>query len=556
MPGTIDLIVTNGRVITMDDDNPRAEAVAVSGNEIVAVGPKAEIEGLKSPATKVVDAAGKTVMPGLIESHVHIFMGAAELENLDLAPVHGLDNLTAAVRGFAAKRAADKLVYANSVSYNVIGDGVYVTRQDLDRVLPDRPFAMMGADHHTVWANTKALELAGILHGGEVPAGAEIVMAPDGTATGELREPGAFRYVLAHTRTGGRDALGFTEAGEPNPAPTAAERASDRAILKRGLDYCAAYGFTSLHNMDGNFYTLELLQEIDDAGEFTIRCQSPFHMKNFFPIAKLESDAVEMRRRFASERVYSGRVKLFMDGVAESWTAMMLEEYPDKPGCFGDPNYTAEQFKEIAIAADRLGLQIDVHAIADAAIRRTLDGFAAAQTANGKRDSRHRIEHVEVIDPADIPRFKELGVIASMQPTHPPGVVFPLWPVISRLRDRQLPFAYPWSTMREVSVAMPFSSDWPVAPIDPMLSFKAAMTRKPFKPGLPDHRQTLMQCIAGYTRDGAFTEFAEARKGRLSRGLLADIVVMSHDLEALDPEALTEASAVTTIADGRITHQA
>jgi predicted amidohydrolase YtcJ len=234
----------------------------------------------------------------------------------------------------------------------------------------------------------------------------------------------------------------------------------------------------------------------------------------------------------------------------------MLEEYPDKPGCFGDPNYTAEQFTEIAVAADRLGLQIDVHAIADAAIRRTLDGYAAARKVNGTRDSRHRIEHVEVIDPADVPRFKELGVIASMQPTHAPGPVFPPWPVMSRLRERQLPYAYAWSLMREVSPAMPFSSDWPVAPIDPMLSFKEAMTRKPLKPGLPDQRQTLMQCIAGYTCEGAYTEFAEKRKGRLKAGMLADVVVMSHDLEAMDPEALTEARAIATIGDGRITHGA
>jgi hypothetical protein len=556
MANHADLIVTNGRVITMDEANPWAEAVAIKGNMIVAVGSKADVEGMKGKGTKVVDAAGKTVMPGLIESHVHIFMGAGELNSLDLSTTLGADNLTKAARAFAASRPNDKLVYASKVLYNVIGDGIYVTRQDLDKVMPDRPFAMMDAAHHTVWANTKALELAGILHGGKVPTGAEIVMAPDGTATGELREPGAFRYVLAHTPTGGRDTLGFTEAADPSPAPAAAERAADRKILKRGLDYCASYGFTSLHNMDGNFYTLELLQEIDEAGDFSVRCQSPFHMKNFFSIAKMEKDAVDMHRRFASERVYSGRVKLFMDGVSESWTAMMLEEYPDKPGCFGEPYYTAEHFAEIAAAADRLGLQIDVHAIGDAAIRRTLDGYQAARKANGTRDSRHRVEHVEVIDPADIPRFKELGVIASMQPTHAPGLVFPPWPVMLRLRDRQLPYCYPWSTMRDVSPAMPFSSDWPVAPIDPMLSFKAAMTRMPMRPGLPDHRQTLMQCIAGYTRDGAFAEFAEGRKGRLKAGMLADLVVMSHDLEALDPEAMTEARARTTIADGKITYSA
>jgi hypothetical protein len=553
---TADLIITNARVITMDEASPGAEAIAVKGNEILAVGAKSDVEGLKGKGTRLFDAQGSTVTPGLIESHVHLFMGSAELENLDLAPIQGIDKLTKAVAEFAAQHPDDKLVYANSVAYNVIGEGIYVTRQDLDQVLPDRPFAMMGADHHTVWANTKALELAGILHGGDVPKGAEIVMAPDGTATGELREPGAFRYVLAHTRTAGRDSIGFTDAADPDPAPSAKERACDRDLLRRGMKYVAAHGFTSVHNMDGNLYTLELCDEIDKAGDFTIRVQSPFHMKNFFPIAKLEG-ADEMRRRFASERVYSGRVKLFMDGVMESWTAMTLDEYPDKPGCFGDPIFTAEQFNEIAIAADRMKLQIDVHAIADAAIRRTLDGYEAAMKVNGKRDSRHRIEHVEVIDPADVPRFRELGVIASMQTTHAPtGIVFPAWPALSRIRDRQLPYAYAWSTMREVSPAMPFSSDWPVAPVSPMLSFKAGMVREPFKPGMPHHRQTLMQMIAGYTREGAYTEFAEKRKGMLKAGMLADIAVFSADLERTDPAALTDVKAVLTVADGRVTHEA
>lgn len=554
MPSQADLIVTNGRVMTMDDANPNAEAVAVKGNEILATGSRKDIEGLQAKHTRIVDAAGKTVMPGLIESHVHIFMGSAELENLDLAPIQGIDNLTAAVRKFAASRPNDKLIYANSVAYNVIGDGIYVTRHDLDKVLPDRPFAMMGADHHTVWANTKALEAAGILQGAPLPTGSEIVMGSDGLAGGELREPGAFKYVLALTRTGGRDAVGFTEGADPSPPPTAKERASDREILRRGMDYCASFGFTTVHNMDGNFYTLELLQELDETGQFAVRCQSPFHMKNFFPLSKL-AEADEMRRQFNSERVYSGRVKLFMDGVNESWTAFTLEEYPDKPGCFGEPNFTAEQFNEIAVAVDKRGLQIDVHAIADAAIRRTLDGYEAARKANGKRDSRHRIEHVEVIDPADVGRFKTLGVIASMQPTHAPGAVFPPWPAMSRIRERQLPYAYAWSVMREVSPAMPFASDWPVAPVDPMLSFFAAMTRKPFKSGLSDHRQTLEQCIAGYTKDGAYTEFAEARKGRLKAGMLADIAVMDADLERTDPEAIRHVRAAATICDGKVTFQ-
>jgi predicted amidohydrolase YtcJ len=427
------------------------------------------------------------------------------------------------------------------------------TRHDLDRVSPDRPFAMMTYDHHTVFANTRALQAAGILRGGAVPKGSEIVMGADGQATGVLVEPGAFRYVLALTPTGGRDALGFTEAEDPRPAPTAEQRAGDRAIMLRGQKYCASYGITSAHNMDGNFYQLELLEEIDRAGDCHLRCQSPFHYKNTFPLSRL-AEAVEMRRRFASERVSSGRIKLFMDGVIESWTALTLEEYPDKPGCFGDPNFTPAEFNAIAIAADRLGLQISVHAIADGAVRRTLDGYAAARAANGPRDSRHRIEHIETIHPSDLPRFRELGVVASVQPTHAPGIVFPEQPGLSRIRDRDLPYAYAWATLRAAGAPMMFNSDWPVSPLNPMLSVQAAMLRKPYRRGDPEQRQTLEQALAGYTTGAAYTEFMEHRKGMLRPGMLADVAVWSADLERTAPAEIADVAAAVTVCDGRATH--
>ncbi len=549
-----DLVVTNAKVLTMDPVRPSAEAVAVTGNRIVAVGTRAEVEALKAKHTRVVDARGGTVTPGLIEGHLHLFMGAAELDNLNLSGVVGLEALATAVRKYAASKPDLKLVFANQASYTLLGDTVIPSRHDLDRVLPDRPFAMMTYDHHTVYANTKALQLAGVLKGAPVPKGSEIVMGADGLASGELIEPGAFRYILALTPTAGRDALGFTEAEDPNPAPTAAERAIDRAIMLRGQTYCASYGFTSAHNMDGNFYQLELLQEIDAAGDCLLRCQSPFHYKNTFALARL-AEAAEMKHRYASERVSSGRIKLFMDGVIESWTALTLEEYPDKPGCYGAPNFSADEFNALAVEADRLGLQISVHAIADGAVRRTLDGFAAARAANGPRDSRHRIEHIETIHPADLPRLKDLGVVASLQPTHAPGVIFPEQPGLSRVRPRDMPYAYAWETIRKSGAHIMFNSDWPVSPIDPMLSIAGAMTRKTYRPGDPPQQQTLLQALAGYTTGAAYGEHMENKKGMLKVGMLADIAVWSADLERTDPAVLTEVKAIATICDGRVTHQ-
>lgn len=550
-----DVIITNARVITMDDALPFAEAVAVKGNAILAVGGSNEIANLKGPATRIINAAGRTLMPGFIESHVHIFMGAGELDNLDLSGVHGLEELTRRVRAYAGSKPDAKLLYANQVSYSVLGDVRLPDRHDLDRIIPDRPFAMMTYDHHTVFANTAALKLAGVLSGAEVPTGSEIVMGEDGLCTGELREPGAFRYILALTPTKGRDTLGFTEAEDPSPAPEPDERAIDRAVMLRGLKHCAKFGITSLHNMDGNFYTLDLLQEIDEAGDFVCRVQSPFHFKNYFPVTRLD-DAAEMARRFTSERVSSGRVKFFMDGVLESWTALRLTPYPDRSGHLGDPNFTAQQWNEISIYGDRLGLQLNVHAIADGAVRRTIDGYEEARKANGPRDSRHRIEHIEMIDPTDLPRLKALGIVASLQPTHAPGSVFPMEPGRSRLTHEEFGRSYGWRDVQNTGAAMCFNSDWPVAPLDPLISIAAAITRKPYYEGASDQSLALMTVLKGYTSGGAYAEFMENRKGKLKPGMLADLVMLSGDIEKTDPAAIPEMKAVLTICDGRITHEA
>ena len=256
-----DLIVTNGRVLTMDGDAPRAEAVAVRDGRIVAVGDTASVSALEGPGTRVVDAAGGTVVPGFIEAHMHLFSGAAELAHLQLAGVHGFEALRDAIRAYAAERPNATMLVGQGVDYTVLGDE-RVTRHHLDAILPDRPFCMAAPDHHTVWANTRALELAGVLNGRALGPGNEIVMGEDGLATGELREGEAFGPVLALAGEE-RVRLGLSTGGEPNPMPSEAERAADRDIMRRGLAWCARHGITSIQNMDGNLYQLELLAEID-----------------------------------------------------------------------------------------------------------------------------------------------------------------------------------------------------------------------------------------------------------------------------------------------------
>ena len=550
-----DIIITHARVLTMDEGNPRTQALAIAGNRIIAVGTAADIAALKSPATKVIDVQGCSVLPGFIESHMHLFSGAAELDNLNLSGVSGLQPLVSALSAYEASRPGAGLLIANQTNYTVLSDTERLSRHHLDKAVPDRPLICIAPDHHTAWANTRALEVAGILHGRDLSVGNEIVMGKDGTAAGELRETEAIRLVYQLKEGGNRDRLGLETGGEPDPAPTAAERAYDRALIKRGLDYCASFGITSIHNMDGNFYICERLDEIDREGGFSARVQVPYHFKNFMPLANLDK-ASALTGRYRSDRLHSGRVKIFIDGVLDSWTAVMVEPYADRPGHRGDLLFSPQHFAEIAVECDRRGLQICVHAIGDGAVRTVLDGYALAQDRNGVRDSRHRIEHIEVVHPADIPRFKELGVVASMQPLHPPGQMgLPLEPTLSRIGEHRWPYAYAWRTLLSAGARMVLASDWPVSALNPLISIQSAVTRGVWRPGLPDQRLSLLEAITGYTRGGAYAEFCEDKKGMLKPGMLADIVVLGADIEAHDPAAIKDIPVRYTICDGKITYE-
>ncbi|RWP95350.1 amidohydrolase [Mesorhizobium sp.] len=555
MSSNADLIVINARVLTMDEGNPTAEAVAIKDGNILAVGDRRTIEALKGPATKIIDAQGGSMVPGFIEAHMHLFGGAAELDNLHLQGVHGFDALSDAIRAYAAARPNAKLLLGAGVDYTILSKEEPVTRHHLDRIIADRPFAMSASDHHTMWANTKALELAGVLHGKQLGPGNEIVMGADGLAAGELREGEAFGPILELSGQN-RVRLGIATGGEPEPYPSAAEVAADRDLMHRGLEWCARHGITSIQNMDGNLYQLELLAGLEQEGRLHCRTKIPFHFKNFMTLDRLEK-ASSMANSYQSEWLSSGMVKMFYDGVLEGWTAVMVDDYADRPGWRGEPLFTPQHLAEVAVEADRRGLQVAVHSIGDGAVRAVLDGYEAARRKNGRRDSRHRVEHIEVVTAADIPRFAELGVIASMQPPHPPGAMdFPLEPTLSRIGRERWPLSYAWRTLKQAGAHVVFASDWPVSSIDPILGIQAAVLRKPWAEGDPDQSFSLHESLAGYTVEGAYAEFMEHRKGRLKPGFMADLVVLSGDIEATAPEALHMVRPATTICGGKITYQA
>jgi hypothetical protein len=551
----VDVIVTEAKVLTMDPGRPRCEALAIKDGRIAALGSKQDIAALKGPSTRVISAQGNSVLPGFIEAHMHLFGGAAELHHLPLSGARGFDAVAKAVRAYLPTQPNAKVLFGKGADYTMMGSDGSLTRHHLDRMCPDRPFAISSGDHHTMWVNTKALDVTGLLHGKTLGPGNEIVMGDDGLATGELREVEAFGPIIKYSGEQ-RATLGLATGGEPNPAPSAEERATDIDIIKRGLEWCAKHGITSIHNMDGNLYTLELLAEIEGQGGLLCRNKVPFHFKNFMEVGTLEKASL-MAERYSSDMLSSGLVKFFYDGVLESYTAFMVEDYADRPGHKGEPLFTQEKFNEAVIEADRRKLQIAVHCIGDAAVRGALNGFEAARKTNGARDSRHRVEHVEVITEFDIPRFQELGVIASMQPPHPPGCMdFPLEPTISRIGRKRWPLSYPWRTMKNSGAHVVFASDWPVARIDVLAGIQAAVTRKPWDTGLPDQRFAVMEAIAGYTVEGAYAEFAENKKGVLKEGFLGDVVVLSGDIENTPAAEISKLHPVMTICGGRVTFEA
>ncbi len=501
--------------------------------------------------TRVHDNKGNTVIPGIIESHVHLFIGAAELDLLNIRYNEGFDSIAAAVAAYRAKHPNLTFLHAISAAHEQFGQGIPITRQLLDRIVPDIPFAIGCFDHHSVWANTKALEVAGILKGRALNTGNEIVMGADGLATGELREFEAFGPILELGTSGGRESAGIVTGRNPVPAATSAQRRQDEETMRKGIAHANSLGITSMHNMDGNWYQLELLHALEQRGELNARMEVPFHFRNTFKLEEVD-EAVEFRAKYNSDFVHSGRVKLFIDGVMETLTAQMLDDYPGYPGNKGAPLYSADEMNAVVARADKLGLQISTHAIGDGGVRRTIDAYELAQKQNGKRDSRHRIEHIELIDPQDIPRLAALGIVASLQPVAGVGVPgTPQEPILSRVGDK-LPYAYAWQTIRNTGAAVAFSSDWPVAPLDPFIGMQSAMTVQTLRPDCPNQAQSLMDTIHGFTLAGAHMEFMEDRKGMLKEGYLADVAVLNADMENTPADEINSVKPVLTICDGRV----
>lgn len=553
MQGENSLLVTNATVLTMDPGLPRAEAVVVQGNRILFVGGSQEAEVWRKSRTRVIDAQGRTLMPGIIDSHIHIMGGSLQLGSAALGEVSTLQDLVAALRGFAAANPDDRWVTGTRIGYDILPGGERLSRGHLDAIIADRPVILVAYDFHTAWVNTRGLELAGLLHGADLGSAGEVVMGEGGLACGELREMAAYGPVLNMTDIYG-GLWGYDGSATSRVDLPLTDRT--RALIDQGLAQAAGLGITSLHNMDGDPGQVALYDGLDKQGLLPVRIYFPYSLRPDAPQDALE-EARELRALYQGGKVRCGAIKTLLDGVIEAWTGWMLEDYANQPGERGEPMWDYEDFVDQVVRFDRAGFQVITHAIGDRAIRAALLAFEQARLENSMRDSRHRIEHIELLHPEDAPRFFELGVMASMQPLHIPSKeIWPalIWPqCVSQERWKD---AFPWEDLRRSGARLVFGSDWPVASQDPWWGIQTALTRQPLAEGLPDQRQSIEQALAAYTRDAAYVEFMEHEKGQLRKGYLADMVLLSDDLLQVPAAQIREVRPILTMCDGQITYQA
>ena len=478
-----DVMITNAKVFTSDETNPFAEAAAVKGNRIIYVGTREGALSFKDHSTRVIDGQGHTLTAGFIDTHVHLLSGSLWMGNAQLQEVKTKEDLKKILLKYASENRTNPWVVGRGIKYGIVS-----TRQELDEIIADRPVYIGAYDGHTGWANTRALEMAVILtDDGRKMANGIIVRDENGLAAGELREGDAMRAVM-----------------DLVPEPDSNRK---RELLKLAIQRFNATGITSVHNMNGDMEELMAYAALEDAGEMNVRVYVPY---------EVEPEATEEMLREAAQManvqmdyVRGGAVKFFMDGVWESYTAFNIDPYADAPDLKVEPIFSLEHFTRMASLCDRMGLQIAVHCCGDGAVRQALDGYEAIQKMNGKRDSRHRVEHIEVCQPSDMPRFKELGVIASMQTSHAPlrrkdDLVW-----TSRTGPQRWPISFAWRTLKNAGAHLSLGSDWTVAPFDPMINIHVALNREKWSPDDPDQRLTLEECILGYTRDAAYTEFME-----------------------------------------------
>ena len=535
-----DLVLTNGRIVTVDDAMPQAQALASRGGRIVALGTSDEIKRYLGPSTQVIDLGGKLAIPGFIESHGH-FTGVGEMKmELDLTKARSWDDIVAMVGEAAKKAKAGEWIYGRGWHQekwtsrpepNVEG---FPTHASLDKVSPNNPVVLEHASGHASFVNAKAMELSGIGRSTRSPAGGDVLRDASGDATGLLRET-AQRLVK-------------------EPQLTGAERAAHlRKVLELANHEVVSKGITTFVDAGSPLDVIDGIRQAVDDGALGVRMWVMIRQPNEAFASKLQ----QYRTIDHADGHFTVRaIKKVMDGALGSRGAWLLEPYADKPDSTGLNTTPLPEIEEAARLAIANGYQLCVHAIGDRANRETLDIFERAFKANpGKTDLRWRVEHAQHLSPADIPRFGKLGVIASMQGIHctsdAPYVLLRLGP------KRAEEGAYVWQKLMKTGALIANGTDAPVEDVNPIPNFYASVSRR-LKDGsvfFPDQRMSRMEALKSYTINGAYAAFEEANRGSLKVGKYADITVLSKDIMSVPEAEIPSAQVVYTIVGGRVLYR-
>ena len=527
---TADLLITNAVVRTMDTNQPRAEAVAVIGNRIVAVGRNANLAEAAGPRTKIIDARGRLVVPGFNDAHVHFLSGGFQLSQVDLRTADSPAEFTRRIREFAARAKPGAWITGGDWDHERWPGAPLPTKEMIDAATTNAPVFVGRLDGHMALANSKALTLAGITRETKSPAGGLIVTNQSGEPTGLLKDA----------------AMGLVE--RLVPAATFEEKL---AAARAATEHAASFGVTSVQDMSTGA-DVGVYQELHRRGELKTRIYGFSALPNWERVA-----ANGVRAAFGSDMLRVGGLKGFSDGSLGSTTALFFEPYHDEPSTSGLP--APEMFPEGAMAkrvkgADAAGLQVVVHAIGDRANHAMLSIFEEVARTNGGRDRRFRIEHAQHLRVQDIPRFGRSGVIASMQPYH--AADDGRW-AEKRIGADRGKGTYAFRSLLDSGARLAFGSDWTVAPLDPMQGILAAVTRRTLdgkhpNGWIPDQKISVEEAMRAYTVGSAYAEFADHVKGTITPGKLADLVILSRDIFTIDPVAMGDVRVETTIVDGRV----
>lgn len=532
-----DLVLLNGRIWNGLENQPSAEALAIRGNTIQRVGSAAEIKALSGPQTKVIDLGGRLVLPGFNDAHIHFLGGAQGLSEVDLTGAKSVAEMTTRVAEYAKQNPDVVWITGAGWEYTYFPDKL-PRRHDLDAVVKDRPVFLRAYDGHSAWANSKALELAGVTRTTKFEGFGEIVRDAAGEPTGALKEgaQGLIRRLI--------------------PEPT---RTQKLAALRRGLKLAASLGITSLQNASGSAEEFGLYEELLRNGELTLRASLALSVGPQLPNERLEQ-WVKLRDQYAAHpQLRANAIKFVLDGVIESYTAAMLEPYSNNAQTSGKLSWPVEAYREKVAALDKLGFQLYTHAIGDRAVRTALDAYENAQRVNRRKQARHRVEHIETVAAADIPRFAKLGVLASMEPIHADPATVEVWS--SALGPDRTGRGFAWQQLQRAGARLVFSSDWPASiSVDPLRGLHVAVNRRtpegqPPDGWLPQERVPLAQALRAYTWAGAYASFEEGIKGSLQPGRLADVIVLSQDLFKAEPMQMHTTKVVLTVFDGKVIYR-